>query len=202
MSPTDLLGLPQILHPAGNWKHHILSPKVPKQDPQQAVITSKQTKGSGTAPRTLQTPSHPNLPHSTSVGAHLLSSTQGLSWKGEAFSFSRSSQPNKLQMIFKPLRCCSGIKFKLAESQSRGGIASLEPPPSALNCHFQVVHVKKPEGAQPPAWGPEGSHTHQGVFLHENCPKLALCADGGCAQRWKVGSGEVGEKLGTRGQEN
>lgn len=75
MSPADLPGPPQIPNPAENQKHHILTLKLPKQNPQQAVITPKQTKGPRRAPSTPQAPSHPNPPHSTSVGAHLLSST-------------------------------------------------------------------------------------------------------------------------------
>lgn len=181
MSPADLPRLPQIPSPAGNRKHHILTPKLLKQNPQQAANTPKQTKGPGTALSTPQTPSRPNPPHSTSVGAHLLAAPKVFPGRVEAFSFSRSSQPKKLQMIFKPPRRCSGIEFRLAESQSRGGIASLEPPPSDMHCYFQVLHVEQPEGARPPAQGPEGSHTHQGVPRRGNCPEPALCGDGGCA---------------------
>lgn len=149
--------------------------KAPHPHPETAQAESsasskypKANKGSRDSPQHQQTPSHPNPPDSTSVGIHLLSSAQDLSWQSEAFSFSRSSQPKKLQMIFTPPRCCSGIKFRLAESQSRGGIASLEPPPSAMSCHFQVVHVKKPEGAWP-LRGSLRAHTHTRV-----CPNMGI----------------------------
>lgn len=101
MSPTDLPRLPQIPSPAGNRKHHVLTPKLLKQNPQQAANTPKQTKGPGTALSTPQTSSRPNPPHSTSVGAHLRGSAQGLSWEGGSFFifkiFSAKKTANDIQ---------------------------------------------------------------------------------------------------------
>lgn len=49
-----------------------------------------------------------------------------------------------------------------------------------MHCYFQVLHVEQPEGARPPAQGPEGSHTHQGVPPTWELPRA------GSVWRWGV----------------
>lgn len=181
MSPTDLPRLPQIPSQLGIESTTSSPRNCSSRIPSKQQIPQSKQRVPGQHPALHRPPPAQTLHTPPQWVPICVAAPKVFPGRVEAFSFSRSSQPKKLQMIFKPPRRCSGIEFRLAESQSRGGIASLEPPPSDMHCYFQVLHVEQPEGARPPAQGPEGSHTHQGVPRRGNCPEPALCGDGGCA---------------------